>query len=227
MNRLLIILSLFFSSGIINAQADQKQNICLKLFYGDQAIRLDEGVFISGDIRIETLKFYIGQIKFYKADELGWSDPQPYHLVDASEVSSMCIAGPIDHADGLDEIHFLIGVDSMTSASGVFGGDLDPTNGMYWAWHSGYINFKLEGEKIKEDKTKQIFNFHLGGFLAPYNNVMRVRLPINKARPVTIHLDIKSILTQIDFSKTHTVMSPSAKAVEISKLISSSLHIDE
>lgn len=40
-------------------------------------------------------------------------------------------------------------------------GDLDPLNGMYWAWNSGYINMKIEGITPKCQDATIYFNFIL------------------------------------------------------------------
>ena len=56
------------------------------------------------------------------------------------------------------------------------GGDLDPTKGMYWAWQSGYINFKMEGSCSQCLATKNNFEFHLGGYQQPFYAMQTIEL---------------------------------------------------
>ena len=56
-----------------------------------------------------------------------------------------------------------LGVDSVLNYNGVHEGALDPINGMYWTWQTGYINCKLEGNIIC-DSSRKSFEYHIGGY---------------------------------------------------------------
>lgn len=75
-----------------------------------------------------------------------------------------------------DSLQFTLGVDSIANVSGAMTGDLDPDKGMYWAWHSGYINLKVEG------RTGHCGNieWHLGGYQYPFANAQTCVVPFNK-----------------------------------------------
>jgi hypothetical protein len=52
----------------------------------------------------------------------------------------------MDENKSISKITFSAGIDSLTSTAGIQKGVIDPINGMYWAWQSGYVNFKIEGK---------------------------------------------------------------------------------
>ena len=81
---------------------------------------------------------------------------------------ALCLEIPEDTE--FDAIQFNLGIDSLTNVSGALGGDLDPTKGMYWTWQNGYVNFKLQGTSDLCNNPKNEFEFHLGGYLKPFNN---------------------------------------------------------
>jgi hypothetical protein len=115
-----------------------------------------------------------------------------------------------------NKIHFSIGIDSVTNSSGVFGGDLDPTNGMYWTWQSGYINFKLEGKSLLSSARKNKFEYHIGGYLYPNNTLQEVELEVNNNDKIIINIDISKFIVELDISTINKVMSPGESAVILS-----------
>jgi hypothetical protein len=102
--------------------------------------------------------------------------------------------------DDFDEIQFSIGIDSLTNVSGAMGGDLDPVNGMYWSWQSGYINFKVEGNSEKSGAVHKDFQFHIGGYLKPFETLQTVILPLKRNQNV-IFVDVSRFLSEIDLKK--------------------------
>jgi methanobactin biosynthesis MbnP-like protein len=169
---------------------------------------------------INKFKFYLTNFSFTKNDELIWKEKDSYHLIDVSNPSTLNLKFEIPPNIEFDQIHFSLGTDSLINISGVMGGDLDPTKGMYWAWNSGYINFKLEG------KSKNIpFEFHLGGY-SP-STVQQVKLKIDKQKNTIIYFDIANFLNQIDLEKEHKLMSPGKEAQRLSKIAGSLFYINE
>lgn len=57
-------------------------------------------------------------------------------------------------------ISYTIGVDSLANSTGVHTGDLDPSNGMYWTWSTGYVFFRIKG-RFSEQNTA--YSFDIGG----------------------------------------------------------------
>ncbi len=61
-------------------------------------------------------------------------------------------------------LQLLIGVDSARNVSGVQSGALDPANGMFWSWNTGYIFAKLEGKSVVSNAPLQNVTYHIGGY---------------------------------------------------------------
>lgn len=175
-------------------------------------------------IIIQTLKFYITDIVFYKENKLVDKINKRYHLVDLENPASMTIQQNV--SVHYDMIGFNIGIDSITNVSGVFGEDLDPTNGMYWTWQSGYINFKTEGKSALCTSRNKRFQLHIGGYQTPCNTLQSVKLKTN-SKNIHIAVFTDEILNSANLSENCEIMSPNAKAVEISGIISKAFRIYE
>jgi hypothetical protein len=98
------------------------------------------------------------------------------------------------------------------------GDDLDPVNGMYWAWQSGYINFKLEGKSKICNTRNNVFQFHIGGYMHPNATVQTVFLNVKNPNKTEINIDIEKFLNAIDLRTTNEIMSPGEKAATLAKL---------
>ena len=106
-----------------------------------------------------------------------------------------------------------MGIDSLTNVSGAIGGDLDPTKGMYWTWQSGYINLKLEGKSNLCPSSKKDFQFHLGGYQAPFNGLQQVSFPSQKEQKIELKVNLLTFLQNINVAKESHIMSPNQAAV--------------
>lgn len=91
---------------------------------------------------------------------------------------------------GYDAFRFNPGIDSLENVSGAFGGDLDPTKGMYWAWHSGDINFKLEGHSAGCGSRDNAFQLRLGGYQAPHASLQTIHLAVAQGPRLPIRVDL-------------------------------------
>jgi hypothetical protein len=79
-------------------------------------------------------------------------------------------------------------------------------NGMYWAWNSGYIQFKCTGTSSLIPLLDKTFEFHLGGYRAPFETVQSIQLPILGNKLI---LDIKPFFEQtVDLPLIQRVMIP-------------------
>lgn len=179
----------------------------------------------TDSIRISTLRFYISEVQFLLESEVVYSMPTKYFLLDVEDAGSLQIPVPEEAPDTYDQIRMGLGIDSVTNASGAQGGALDPTNGMYWTWQSGYINFKLEGTSARCPTRKNTFQFHLGGYQHPFNLFQSLILDVNPTNEIVINVCFDELLSKIDFSYLHTVMSPSDQAVELSKVLPTIFHV--
>jgi hypothetical protein len=193
-------------------QVGQAQSADFQFVFGSKALKIDSSYVVSQtQISIETIRFYVSGVALYKGGSLVWKEAESYHLIDALKTESLRIATPEVDAD---KMVFLIGTDSLTNVSGAMGGDLDPSKGMYWAWNSGYINFKLEGTSSVCDTRNNAFQFHLGGYAYPNSTVQSVEL---ERTSNTILVDVKAFLEGIDLANDNTVMSPGQEAVTLAK----------
>ncbi len=69
----------------------------------------------------------------------------------------------------------LLGVDAERNTSGAQSGALDPLNGMFWDWNTGYIFFKLEGEyKTVASTSLSPVAMHIGGFEGKNNSLKEI-----------------------------------------------------
>lgn len=119
----------------------------------------------SGEsFRINRLKYYISNVQLFNVDALVYTMPESYFLVDESNNATTKLAIPNVPAGNYTKIKFMVGVDSTRNVSGTQTGALDPANGMFWTWSSGYIFYKLEGKSSASSQSDSSFIYHIGGF---------------------------------------------------------------
>ncbi len=184
----------------------------------------------AGDsITVHTLRFYLSNMVFLKNGALVFAEPDSHHLLDLEDESTpgFRVDLPAGTA-GFTEIQFDLGIDSLTNTAGALGGDLDPTKGMYWAWQSGYINVKIEGKSLRCPARNHEFQFHLGGYLPPFQSVQTVRLPVPKTQNLLVDFDLTAFFEQVDWAKKPGIMSPGAEAVRLSQVLAKtfSTHVE-
>jgi hypothetical protein len=167
----------------------------------------------SSKIEITTCRFYVSNFSFFSKGKLLTQNKEAF-LIDLENPESLSI----DNLDGdFDQLIFNLGIDSSTNVAGILDGDLDPIKGMYWTWNSGYINFKLEGSITNNTRKKIPFEYHLGGYLPPFQTIQTISIDRENANSATIQFDISQFISSIDFEKCSNVMIPGATAVELSK----------
>ncbi len=183
-------------------------------------VELDKKYAYKTDsIEISALKFYISNIRFYQHTKLVDEVIKKHHLVNIENAQSLIVNHSNKKNKKFNRLVFCIGVDSTTNVSGALGGDLDPTNSMYWTWQSGYINFKLEGVSKVCPSGKNQFTFHIGGYQYPHNTLQQIDLQINNPQKIIIEINILQLLNQLKLDESYEIMSPNAKAVEMAKKI--------
>lgn len=178
----------------------------------------------SSIVTISKLKCYLSSFEFYMNDQLVFKEKNSYHLVDLFDSKTIDLSLPKNVKYNI--IKFAVGIDSLTSVMGAFGGDLDPTNGMYWTWQSGYINVMIEGKCSQCNTRINEFTLHLGGYQYPNNAYQEISLPVSSNKSsINIAFDLTKWISLIDLSSTPSVMSPSRNAVQLSFLFSQCFHI--
>lgn len=141
--------------------------ITFQNFVGNQPLLLSSAWYTNanGDsFNVTTYKYYITNIKLTKADGSVYTETESYHLINEANASSkIFVMGNIPEGN-YTSISFLIGVDSTRNTTGAQTGALDPINGMFWTWNSGYIMAKLEGTSPQSSASGRSIIYHVGGF---------------------------------------------------------------
>jgi len=129
---------------------------------------------------ITRLKYYISNISL--GQKINSPASTEVFLVDAAHEDSISIwAWP-----GLyTKMIFTLGIDSALNNSGAQDGALDPLNGMFWTWNSGYVYFKMEGFSNASTADLQRIEHHIGGYQGPNKAVRQIEL--NLQQPLIIN----------------------------------------
>ena len=198
--------------------------------FGATPLDLVDSAFTTNDskhLKITEVKFYLSKIQLLRNGKIVLEEKNGFHLVDAGQTNPFIIVVNNTQNISFDQVQFNLGIDSTTNVSGAMGGDLDPTKGMYWTWQSGYINFKLEGTSPLCTTRNNEFQFHLGGYQKPNYCLQPLSFPIKNSSKIDLKLDVQKILEQVDLPRTNHIMSPSAEAVLISKIVANAFTLTE
>lgn len=181
-----------------------------------QEIELDKYYHLAdGDsISFSSFKCYVSDIIVY-----GWGKTvfpkNNLRLLNLEEPATMKMK--VKKVKEIAGIKLNIGLDSMKSVSGAMGGDLDPEKGMYWAWQSGYINFKIEGQCNKVPTRNHEFQYHVGGYAGKDKAVREIMLSNSRSREIVVIIRLDKFLARIDMAKQNSVMIPGPEAVQLAK----------
>ncbi|MEM8897198.1 MAG: MbnP family protein [Bacteroidota bacterium] len=215
--RQLFILTSFFLILANSVYAQTELTLLFSPTYKGSAVSLygsaEEG------IQIEAFKVYLSRFILWEEGELVYDEPNSFHLLDAEDPASLKFSLTLPEGLSYTNLSFSLGIDSLTSVSGVFGGDLDPTNGMYWSWQSGYINFKLEGTSPDCPARHNRFQYHIGGYNPPFNMLREVSLAVSSKGIIPIEIELDKFLGPIDLTSCYQIMSPSKQAMELADLL--------
>ena len=181
--------------------------------------------FLDDSTSISTLKFYISNIQLLQDSLIVYSEKKLGHLIDFKKENPYQLYLNSVKEVEFNQLYFQLGIDSTTNMDGVKSNDLDPSNGMYWTWQSGYINYKMEGTSKICPARKNSFQFHIGGYQYPYNSLQKVTISTNTTENINLYFDLEELLLKIDISSTFQIMSPSEKSNKIAKLIGESFYI--
>ena len=194
---------------------------------GAEPLVLDFNNYLNGTdtFKVSTFNYYISNVKITAADNSVYTETESYHLVKANEAGSLQFTLPKVPAKAYSSITFMIGVDSTRNVSGAQTGALDPTNGHFWTWNSGYIMAKLEGTSPQSTATGKIVMFHVGGFSGANSVLKTVTLPLTanavvskaKTPQVILKADLAEwfTLNSVSFSSLNTIHMPGVNAKKI------------
>jgi hypothetical protein len=206
---------------ILGFSQEPKTDLSIQVTFQGEQLELGKNYYsdaLKDSIQFDKLQFYISNFTIVTEEEEKDTLAKEYHLVDYSDLKTL-VMGQISTDRSVLGYEFNLGIDSITNVSGVFGGDLDPTIGMYWTWQSGYINFKLEGKSGVINSRSKEFQFHLGGYSFPNKNVTQVHLKAENIPLNSIELPLDKLIDKIDLKTFNTIMSPSKDAVKLTELI--------
>ena len=179
----------------------------------------------NGDtFNVTKFNYYISNIKLLKAGVVKYTETESYHLVQANDLTTADIALANVPYDTYDGIQFMIGVDSARNVSGSQTGALDPANGMFWTWSSGYIMVKMEGTSPQSTATSNALLFHVGGF-SGINNTIKTVVPSFNAETAIVSstitpeihfaVDLSEMFknpTTVNFATLNTIHMPGTGA---------------
>lgn len=188
-----------------------------------------EHQYQSKPIVFTRFRCYLTKFELWKDGKRVWEEADSYHLIDEENLATTTLVLTIPEDLEYHEIRYQLGIDSATNVSGAMGGDLDPTKGMYWAWNSGYINFKLEGRYEDCPTRKNKFQFHLGGYSAPFASVQNIKHSLGQGQYSTIKIAVRvdEFLSKLNLTEEHSLMRPSQKAVDLSILAASIFSLED
>lgn len=218
----LVIIISFLSGSKLCAQ---EVSVQFKALLDNQDLSLSDAGF-DGDsknnLQVSVLKFYCSKFQFWQDEKLIGAETNSYHLVDCSSEKSSEILIKSKLTSHFNRVTFQLGIDSATNVSGAMGGALDPGNGMYWTWQSGYINFKMEGKHPLSTSTQKEFQLHIGGYQYPFKTIQKVDLKVISEEKIIIYIDVATIINKMDWAKKSNIMSPCPEAVRLSRIIAES-----
>ncbi|HYD21938.1 MAG TPA: MbnP family protein [Flavipsychrobacter sp.] len=208
---------------------------------GSVPLQLDTAVLYTnaaGNIfSVSIYRYYISNIKIWRADGTSYTELESYHLINEALASSKSFTLHDVPAGDYQRISFIIGVDSARNTIGAQTGALDPMNGMYWDWNTGYIMAKLEGKSPQSAATDSGIVFHMGGFGGQYSVLRTVSLQLpqlanvteNKTPSIHIKSDVLEWFrtpTVIDFTTDFTITDVGKNAAAIASNYSDMFTVD-
>ncbi|MCU0334559.1 MAG: hypothetical protein MUF62_05850 [Chitinophagaceae bacterium] len=135
----------------------------------------------AGDpLTINVFRYYLSNFSVLYRNGGEQALSETYFLIDQAQPGSQRFSLFIPSGE-VAELRFWVGVDSTRNVSGVQTGALDPANGMFWTWNSGYIFAKLEGRSAVSPAPLGAVTYHIGGFRTGQNALRQVRLALPAA----------------------------------------------
>lgn len=147
-------------------------NLSFQHMFGNAPFQLAPTQYITNanDTLVFTdLVYYVSHVRLTRADG-SILNLQNNHLLNHQTArTNFTLNIPQGHYTKLD---FLLGVDSVNNHSGMQDGDLDPANGMFWTWNTGYIFYRIKG---RHSAANTAFVYDVGGL----QNLVNVSLDLN------------------------------------------------
>ena len=189
--------------------------------FNNQKLIINENEYVTHQndtIKIAVFKMYVSNVTLKSNVKLESINLPNYFLVDAEDTSTLNLSLSNILPSTYHQLQLLIGIDSLTNVSGALDGDLDPIKGMFWAWNTGYISAKMEGNFKNGNISKNKFEFHIGGYQKPYEssrkiilNFPDIKVVANETLEIECYVDLAEWFngnTTIQLTQLNTVVHP-------------------
>lgn len=163
-------------SAVTQADA-QLTTARIKIVFKHQA---NNKILVPGDssyINDFGEKYQVTKFRYYISNVDFGSGSKNVQLIDVAGQDSIMISVKPGR---YDQFSFVLGVDSLLNCRGAQSGALDPLNGMFWTWNSGYIFFKLEGYSASSAADLHRIEHHIGGYKDLNKVAAKVTIPMPK-----------------------------------------------
>jgi len=191
--------------------AQTKPNVEIRMNHFVGTGKLVSGIIYKNSFgetyTIGRFKYYVSSIRFISAaGNLEFETGNQCFLVNDDDEQSKTISLEVPEGN-YTAISFLLGVDSLHNVSGAQTGVLDPVNGMFWTWNTGYVIVKLEGKSPVSTLPGNLVEYHLGGYKGPdkANRRITLRFPKDnievtkkKSTVVEVKVDINSFFNGLN-----------------------------
>lgn len=179
MRHLLQYILLLLLGLSVCCESQAQQSISFQHFVGDQTLVLEDSIKNGNEeiLVVKRFKYYISNMVLIDAQGNRQNIPDSYYLINEAEPNSKKIILPKSNKN-YSAIEFVLGVDSARNCSGIQTGVLDPMQGMFWTWNTGYVFAKLEGSSPSSSLPAHAFTYHIGGFRTGENVLKTIRLEI-------------------------------------------------
>lgn len=173
-------------------------------------------------IQFTDLKCYLSNIELIGKGNKRYKVTPSVFLIDAQEATSFVLDSTVD-VRNFKSISLTLGLDSVVNTSGDLEGALDPILGMYWAWNTGYIHYKLVGHSSLVPTPSKLFDFHIGGYRKPNLTYFKLEIPLTSN---TLELDLYQLFNEkLNLTLQHQLMIPGKLAHELSLIVKSSIRM--
>lgn len=221
----IIIIAVLVAAMSFTPPGNSRLIIRFENYVGDKPLKFDSVWYknvLGQSYTVSMFKYYVGNIHLKNINGNEFIS-KGYFLINEEDTGSMQITIDDIPSGEYNAISFTLGVDSIDNCSGAQSGALDPINGMFWAWNSGYIFLKMEGISPASNSTGKRLEFHIGGYKEPNNCIKLIHLELKypvKAiadNLIRIKADESHLffgLSPVDFSKVSSVTDfHNAKAI--------------
>jgi len=210
-----ILISVLLGFTLISFSSSTLEIIITPRFNNKSILETDWYVTPTKDsIQFTKIKFYLTNFKLISNNgEIKVLENSSY-LIDIFKPETLKFSLKLPHFNNNDKLYFELGVNNRMNTTGAHSGALDPSNGMYWSWQSGYINFKIEGVSPSCMTRKNKFQFHIGGYQNPHNTLRNFTINLNKQN-MELNLNLEKFFEFTKLSNENQVLIPGSNADQL------------